>query len=172
MRLYIKRLSLSSPDENIKKLLNEQLGRQLSAYTLLFHQAVAERLGLNSTDLKCLDLARWEPVLTPGRLAELTGLTTAAVTSILDRLEKAGYVQRERDLVDRRKVIVRSLPGRTEEVNHIFLSLDQALSKLYKEYSKEELSLLNEFANRVGQILQSETVKLRQDVNEQKPKHE
>jgi len=115
------------------------------------------------TDLKCLDLVRGETRLTPGRLAELTGLTTAAVTSILDRLEHAGFVQRERDPSDRRKILVRPLAGRAEEVAHLFAPLDQAFSHLFEQYTTEELALLHAFALRVGQILQHETMRLREE---------
>jgi DNA-binding MarR family transcriptional regulator len=151
---------LSSQRAQLQEALSEQLGRRLSAYTLMFHQAMAERLGLNATDLKCLDLARGEKMLTAGRLADLTGLTTAAVTTILDRLEEAGFVRRERDPKDRRKILVSPLTGRAEEVARFFAPLDRALSQLYEQYTTEELAFLNEFALRVGQILQNETARL------------
>src|SRR5579862_3079248 len=80
--------------------------RQLSAATILFHQAVADRLGMNITDHKCADiLARTGPI-TAGELARRTGLTTGAITGVIDRLEKAGFVRRVRDENDRRRVIV------------------------------------------------------------------
>lgn len=153
---------MSSQRAHLQQTVGEHFGRQLSASTLLFHQAVAEHLGLNVTDLKCLDLVRSEPKLTPGRVAEVTGLTTAAVTTILDRLEKAGFVRRERDPNDRRKVLVRPLPERAEEVTRLFVSLDQAMSHLFEQYTTEELAFLNEFALQVGHILQIETRKLRE----------
>src|SRR6185436_997645 len=87
-----------------------ELGREESARSVMFLQAVAGRLGLSATELKCLDLALragpGEP-LTAGRLAVLTGLTTGAVTGVVDRLEEGGFVRRERDPGDRRRVIVR-----------------------------------------------------------------
>jgi len=153
---------LSSQRAHLQQALGEHFRRHLSTYSLLFHQAVAGRLGIHVTDLKCLDLVRGETRLTPGRLAELTGLTTAAVTSILDRLEQAGFVQRERDPSDRRKILVRPLPGRAEEVARLFAPFEQALADLFEHYTTEELALLNEFALRVGQILQHETVRLRE----------
>jgi DNA-binding MarR family transcriptional regulator len=153
---------LSSERARLQQALGDHFGRQLSAYTLLFHQAVASRLGLNVTDLKCLDLARGETRLTPGRLAEVTGLTTAAVTTILDRLERAGFVRRERDPNDRRKILVRPLADRAEEVAHLFAPLDAAMSHLFEQYTTEELAFLDAFALRVGQILQHETARLRE----------
>lgn len=153
---------MSSERASLQWAVGEQFGRNLSAYTLLFHQAVADHLGLNVTDLKCLDLARSEARLTPGRLAEVTGLTTAAVTSVLDRLERSGFVRRERDPNDRRKVLVVPLPERAEEVAHLFAPLDEAMTQLLAQYSTEELTFLNAFALRVGQILQRETTRLRE----------
>jgi DNA-binding MarR family transcriptional regulator len=153
---------MSSERDTLQWAVGEHFGRDLNAYTLLFHQAVADHLGLNVTDLKCLDLARSEAGLTPGRLAEVTGLTTAAVTSILDRLERGGFVRRERNPKDRRKILVVPLAERVEEVARLFAPLDQAMTQLLAQYSTGELTFLNAFALRVGQILQQETARLRE----------
>ncbi|MFO0661835.1 MAG: MarR family transcriptional regulator [Polyangiaceae bacterium] len=98
------------------------LGRELSTRTILFHQSVAENLGLNVTDHKCLDfvLRAGEEEITAGRLSELTGLTTGAVTGVLDRLERAGFIQREKDPRDRRQIVIRALPERLPELEAIF----------------------------------------------------
>src|SRR5689334_12419223 len=72
----------------------------------LHQEAVADSLGLNSTDLRCIGIAWSEPGLTPGRLAEITGLTTGAVTGVLDRLERAGWIQRALDPSDRRRTLI------------------------------------------------------------------
>ena len=84
--------------------------RRLVARALVFHEAAAERLGINATDLKCLELAVGEDEITPTRLAELTGLTSGAITGVLDRLERRGIVRREADPDDRRRVVVRVDP--------------------------------------------------------------
>ena len=63
----------------------------------MFHQAIADRLGLNVTDHKCIDLLLMKGPLTAGELAGMTGLTTGAITAVIDRLEKAGFVRREDD---------------------------------------------------------------------------
>jgi DNA-binding MarR family transcriptional regulator len=145
----------------LERAVTEQLGRQLGAYAVLFHQAVAERLGLNATDLKCLDLARGEKDITAGRIAELTGLTTAAVTSVIDRLEHSGVVRRERDVNDRRKVFVRPVPERAAEIGRLFESLDRAMRQLYAEYSVADLTLIRDFAVQAAKVMQAETQKLR-----------
>jgi len=149
-----------SKRERLEAGLTEHLGRRLSARTLLFHQAVAGNLGLNPTDLKCLDLARSESEMTAGRLAKLTGLSTAAMTSVIDRLEKSGLVRRERAASDRRKVFVRPLPERAAEVSRLFEPLDQAMHRLFNEYSVDDLELIRKFAIKLADVLEAETMKL------------
>src|SRR6476646_4089911 len=110
---------MSRPTRNRSDLIEaiEHQARIGSTHTVLFHTAVAERLGLNPSDHKVADiLALEEGPVTPGRLAELTGLTTGAVTGVLDRLENAGFVAREPDPADRRRIILRLRPGRIAEV--------------------------------------------------------
>lgn len=80
--------------------------RYVSANSVLFSQVVADKVGLHPTDAECLDYLLLNGAATAGQLATLTGLTTGAVTAVIDRLEKAGYVKREQDPKDRRKVLV------------------------------------------------------------------
>ena len=80
--------------------------RYLASY-VLFNQAMADQVGLHPTDLQCINLLTIEPgPFTTGRIAELTGLTSGSATRLVDRLERAGYVTRERDAADRRRVLV------------------------------------------------------------------
>ena len=154
--------SKTSGRPELERAVTDRLGRQLGGHALLFHQAVAERLGLNATDLKCLDLARGEKDITAGRIAELTGLTTAALTSVIDRLEARGIVRRERDLSDRRKVFVRPIAERMTEIGRLFESLDRAMRQLYAGYSVADLTLLRDFAIEADKVMLTETKKLRQ----------
>lgn len=94
--------------------------RRLIGLSIAVHEAVAARVGLNPTDLRSLELAASEPEMTPTRLAELSGLTTGAVTGILDRLERAGFVRREADPADRRRTMVRVDPQRLADVAHSY----------------------------------------------------
>src|SRR5215469_7585464 len=98
----------------LSKLMN--LGRTVSTQTVFLHQAIAQTVGLNATDTKCIDLIlrQADGVATAGQLSQLTGLTTGAITHILDRLEKRQFVERLRDTQDRRKVFVRVLPKSLE----------------------------------------------------------
>src|SRR6516165_10656801 len=106
----------------------QRAGRQLSAATIMFHQAVADRLGLNPTDHKCIDLLALKGLMTAGELADATGLTTGAITGVIDRLEGAGFVRREEDPNDRRRVILRAIPKPYREIARLFESLARAMT--------------------------------------------
>ena len=127
---------------------------------MLFKQALAERLGISTSDLECLDLLAETGPVTAGGLAEHTGLTTAAATGIIDRLERGRFVQRTQDPKDRRKVVVQPLPDRLPEVGRLYASLGQAIGQLRSRYSDEGQALLLDFAARVNRIFEEETFKL------------
>ncbi|MBR0755319.1 MarR family transcriptional regulator [Bradyrhizobium jicamae] len=80
--------------------------RELSALSILHSQSVAHRIGLNASDLESLDLVCMCRVHTPTELMEQTGLTSGAITGVIDRLERKGYVVRKRDKIDRRKILL------------------------------------------------------------------
>src|SRR3569832_2178810 len=84
--------------------------RRSSAQGVIFGQTVADVAGISGSDLECMDFLNLEGRVTAGRLAEVTGLTTGAITGVVDRLEKAGLVRRARDDADRRKVLIAVVP--------------------------------------------------------------
>ena len=129
--------------------------------SVLFSQAVAERVGLNPTALECLGILVETGPIPAGRLAEMTGLTTGAITGVVDRLEEAGFVRRERDPNDRRRVIVRPLSERLPDVAPFFDPLQRAMAGLYARYSDQELALIIDFTARANAIMREEIARLK-----------
>jgi DNA-binding MarR family transcriptional regulator len=135
--------------------------RRLTNQSGLYTDAVADRLGLNRTDLDALSIVHLEDGATAGRLAEITGLTTGAVTGVIDRLEKHGFVRREADPDDRRRVVVRAVAERGREVGALFDPLQEALDRLYNRYSDADLATLLDLADRSLPVVQEQTARLR-----------
>ncbi|MBO4272035.1 MarR family winged helix-turn-helix transcriptional regulator [Microbispora triticiradicis] len=125
--------------------MRENAGRGLA-----LHQAIADRFGLGPTDLKCLDLARHEPELTAGRLAESTGLSTSAVTALIDRLERGGFVERHRDPLDRRRVLIRSTGRHEAALREIFSRIEAEFLAVVDGYDDGQLEMLTEFVGRLN----------------------
>jgi DNA-binding MarR family transcriptional regulator len=136
--------------------------RRLTGQAVLLSQAIAERVGMHPTDLESLGLLFDEGPLTAGRLAELTGLSTGAVTRLVDRLERAGYVQRQRDPADRRRVIVRALPDAARDIAPLYADLGRAMADLCTRYSDADLALLRDFAVRASAHGREQTRRLRE----------
>jgi DNA-binding MarR family transcriptional regulator len=120
--------------------------RKASAQGVLYSATVAARLGLASSDLECLDIILLAGPVTAGRLAAATGLTTGAITGVVDRLEKAGFVRRERDDSDRRKVFIAPVPERMMEIGRFYQLMQRAMEKQAASYTDAELRLLLRYA--------------------------
>jgi DNA-binding MarR family transcriptional regulator len=138
-------------------------GRSLGNSSSMLLAACADRLGLHSTDWGCvllLNEAQPEP-LTAGQLAELTGLTTGAVTGVLDRLEASGFVTRERDSHDRRRVIVRLVPEAMAGIQPMFDGLIADMVALHHDYSDRELAVVVEMLTRSSEILRTHARRIR-----------
>src|ERR687895_307840 len=141
----------------------------MSTETIMFHQSVADVLGLHITDHKCLDLIRQYGAMPAGRLAELTGLTTGAVTGIIDRLEKAGYVRRANDPKDRRRTIIEPVRNKKWErkIEAIFIPFHERMHKLLSSYSYSELAFLLDVMTKTIELTHEESKKLRQSMQRQ-----
>src|SRR5690606_41380764 len=122
---------LSSPSQSapVTPGIAELVGSRLSTATVLFHAAVADRLGLGPTDMKCYSILRQEGPLTAGELAERTALTTGAITGVIDRLERANLIRRARDPHDRRRVVLELLhdPERERAIAALYAPTGRAL---------------------------------------------
>ena len=126
----------------------ERALRNVSGLGVLHSQDIAARLGVNSTDLECLGvIAEGEPV-TAGDLAKATGLTSGAITGVVDRLVRAGFASRERDAADRRKVFVRALPAGLARARPLFEPMRQRMEAALNAYSDAELEFLLHFLDR------------------------
>lgn len=151
-------------DGPIDPELANQMHRKASTYTLLLHQLIAEHLKLNPTDHKVLDFmhtAGPEPPLTAGRLADITGLSSGAITGVLDRLEKGRFIRRERDPKDRRSVIIRFLPDRIPDLEAAFTPIGEASEALWKEYSPTEQALIYDYFQRTFELVEREVARLK-----------
>ncbi|HEY5627869.1 MAG TPA: MarR family transcriptional regulator, partial [Candidatus Limnocylindrales bacterium] len=125
-----------------------------------FDEAVAERLGLNPTDLRCLEQVIEEPGLTPGRLAEQAGLTSGAITGVLDRLERGGFVVRHPDPADRRRITVEPVAERVTAVRAAVAPLDAAIDAVLARYSDEQRSTISGFLGSAADVVAGETARL------------
>jgi DNA-binding MarR family transcriptional regulator len=143
--------------------------KEMSTETIMFHQSVADVLGLHITDHKCLDLIRQYGAMPAGRIAELTGLTTGAVTGIIDRLEKAGYVRRANDPKDRRRTIVEPVRNKKWErkIEAIFIPFHEGMHKLLSSYSDGELAFLLDVLTKSIEQTREESKKLRTSLQRQ-----
>ncbi|MFY1696653.1 MULTISPECIES: MarR family transcriptional regulator [unclassified Solwaraspora] len=114
-------------------------GREMSRLSMVFRYAIAERLGLTVSDLECLDYLADAGSATAGQVADRTNLTTGAVTSMLRRLQQAGYVSAEHDPADRRRVIVTLRPKRMADLERPYEQFAERTRRLVADYSVEEI---------------------------------
>ncbi|HEX3492019.1 MAG TPA: MarR family transcriptional regulator [Streptosporangiaceae bacterium] len=136
--------------------------RKTGSLMQLVGQFAADRIGINATDLNCLNILSFSGQMTAGELARATGLTTASITGVLDRLEEAGYVRRERDTKDRRRVVVHLVLDKAlANVAPLFLPMVQAWQQLAADYSDDDLRLIVEFYGRMEQVIRDQMVRLR-----------
>ncbi len=142
----------------------ELLGFRLSTATVLFHAAIADRLGVSVTDVKCYSILRQAGPITAGELGERVGLTTGAITGVIDRLEQVGLVQRVRDQNDRRRVVLELLsnPAHEQELNQLYAPLGHAVMELVSSYSEAERATILDFMTKTTAIMEAETTRLRQ----------
>ena len=136
-----------------------QLGFQLS---LLNHQ-IGSRLELRDVDLDCLDLVDRDGPLSPSALARRAGLHPATMTGILDRLERGGWVTRERDPNDRRAVRVRAPRKRNADLMRLYSGMSRSMNQILAGYDDRELELIADFLKRTADAGRSATETLAGD---------
>jgi DNA-binding MarR family transcriptional regulator len=129
--------------------------------TNLFDEAAAELMGINHTDHRCIDLLDRSGPMTAGDLAAASGLTTGAITVVLDRLERSGYARRVRDTGDRRRVLV-ELTAKTErEAARIYGPLAEAYATQIERYTTEDLVLIHDWVSRGRQFGEQQLERIR-----------
>jgi DNA-binding MarR family transcriptional regulator len=136
------------------------VGREHSDATVLFHGLIASKLELHPTDYKVLGILERLGPMTAGEIARHSGLATASVTNLIDRLEQRGFARRVRDTDDRRRVLVESVQDRLTAGRSLFASTRRSLAALLEKYSDAELALIGDFLSRNAERLREETRKL------------
>ncbi|WP_181721685.1 MarR family transcriptional regulator [Nocardia gipuzkoensis] len=123
--------------------------RDVRSQLALLNRQVGTHLDLKDIDFDCLDLINGHGPLSPSALAKQAGIHPATLTGILDRLERAGWIMRERATGDRRAVLVRSRPERLGEVYGLLSGMNTAVDNLCADYTPDQLGLLADFLDRV-----------------------
>ena len=137
--------------EELMQAINIEVRRSQNR-TDAYDEAVSQAVGINRTDLRCIDIIDQEPGITAGRLAEASNLTTGAVTTVLDRLELAGLARRVRDENDRRRVRIEVTEKARAELWPYYEPLARIGEELKGRYSDEQLELLLDFMKTAGEL--------------------
>lgn len=138
-----------------------RLVRRHSTAAVLFHHAVAERLGLGPTDHKCLDLLRERGTMTGSEMAVITGLTSGAITGVVARLEKAGYLRREADPNDGRQQLLKPSPERIPEIHEVFAPIRKDMAAVLEGFDAHQLTAIAEFLAQSTDLAHRHTALLR-----------
>ena len=143
------------------------LGREMSTQTVFLHQAIAQGFGLNATDTKCVDLIMHGPPggATAGWLSATTGLTTGAVTHILDRLEKRGFIARRRDTADRRKIFIEVRPEALKPLIPRYEAIGKVYMKHLDQYTDAQLHLICQYLEETSELSRAQLARLISESN-------
>ncbi|MEV4093454.1 MarR family winged helix-turn-helix transcriptional regulator [Streptosporangium saharense] len=151
---------MSNRAELLRRIIAE--GRRNYAACTLLNQALADRLGLHSTDLQCLsllDLGEGEPLST-GEIARMTGLTPGSATRLVDRLERAGLVVRCADPGDRRRTMVVPIPESLDGVTRAWETSGRALTEVLDDFTDDELAVIGSYLRRSAQVGKEQAVRV------------
>jgi DNA-binding MarR family transcriptional regulator len=136
--------------------------RKTGSLMQLMGQAAADQIGINATDLNCLNILGFTGTMTAGQLAKATGLTTASITGVIDRLEVAGYAHRGRDPRDRRRVVIHlAADAALRKVAPVFAPVIAAWQEIAASYTEAELELIVRFQRRGEEALRQQLTLMR-----------
>jgi DNA-binding MarR family transcriptional regulator len=127
-----------------------------------FDEFVSAAVGINRTDMRCLDILGQRGPLTAGQLAAAMHLSSGAITTLVDRLERAGYARRRRDTEDRRRVLVELVPGMVERALPYYEPLYHGTVRLLENHSDEEIELMIDFLVKGREMVEQELERLEQ----------
>ena len=133
-------MKIENHPDLIKKVIKNL--RKLSLRMVLFQQKAAQSLGVVHTDFKTADILNEVGPLTAGDLGKITGLSTGSVTALIDRLEQAGFVRREKDATDRRRVMIVPVEDKQRYIKEHYQPLNESMTELCAQYNEEELALI------------------------------
>ena len=155
---------MSQQEAETRLTPGELLGREFITSVVVFHEVVGRAMGLSPVERKCMDVLKRLGPVTAGEIADHTGLTSGAVTGLIDRLVKAGFAERTRDEHDRRRVVVQlttndEMDRRTAS---IFGPLGADMHELMSTYSAEELAVIADFQRRTTDVLVANTRRLQE----------
>lgn len=139
--------------------------RALSTEIDRLDQVAADRYGLNRTDMRALDIVGRAGPLTPTELARLLGFTTGGVTTVLDRLERAGYVRRQADPADRRRLVVETTAATASRDQKVFGGLIRQTAEMVATYTDDQLQVIDDFLSRARQLTAAYTDALTRDTS-------
>lgn len=145
-------------DRRLRTALKESM-RELSVQLSLLNAQVSTRLEFRDSDMNCLDVITRHGPISPSALARRTSLHPATMTGILDRLERGGWISRERDPSDRRAVLVSARRERGAEIYRLYGGMNAAMDEIFSRYSPAELEVLADFLRRTvdaGQVATAE----------------
>jgi DNA-binding MarR family transcriptional regulator len=156
---------MSEKSKNREELLRELEveNRRSTTGAMLLLQSVTRRSGMNLTDLQCISILTSTGPLDAGSLAEMMGLTTGAVTGVINRMERMGYARREKDPNDGRRVVIRPIPEELERAGaDVFGSYERrALDALVSEYDERDLAFLLDFMRKANDMTEAEIARIR-----------
>jgi DNA-binding MarR family transcriptional regulator len=148
---------------NVLKIRAMNAVRDYGVQLTMFRNAMAERVGLNVTDMECLRFLFLKSISTPSELARLTGLTSGATTAMLDRLEKAGLIERQPNPDDRRGTLIVPTKSSAEKAGAWFESSRKAQNELISSYSEKELEIIADVFERFSKLWVQEYQKMQAD---------
>ncbi|UVS79723.1 MarR family winged helix-turn-helix transcriptional regulator [Actinokineospora sp. UTMC 2448] len=122
--------------------------RELSVQLSLLNHRISARFELRDIDFDCLETIRRHEPISPGALARRVGLHAATMTGVLDRLERGGWIDRERDPADRRAVVLRARRERNPEVFRLYAGMNTSMDELMADYTVDQLEAIADFLHR------------------------